>query len=222
MIIKCLDEDNKILNQKIDNLGKEILELKNDKKELNELIKSLEEKKNDVANKKINALFDDKFEKIENPWTKEIDPIQKSFHYILKEEDYFAQKNTTHCTIIKSKHRFESNKIYMLAYNINYIKNRFRIGFGSFEHGSRLQDKISVGLTNEGLFIQGEKRSDIKLKTNNKEIIFVLNLKEIDKNFELFIDGKSYGKFNFNLDIIYGIAAFEFGSVKINTYRNIN
>ena len=79
MIIQCFVEDNKILIQKIDNLEKEILELKNDKKELNEIIKSLEEKKNDVANKTINALFDDKFEKIENPWTKEVDPIQKSF-----------------------------------------------------------------------------------------------------------------------------------------------
>ena len=140
----------------------------------------------------------------------------------MKEEDYFAQKNISHCTLIKSKHKFENNKIYKLVYNINFIKNRFRIGFGSFEKGSRLQDKNSVGLTNEGLFIQGEKRSDIKLYTNNKEVIFVINLKETDKNFELFIDGKSYGKFNFNLDIMYGIAAFEFGSVKINTYRNIN
>ena len=225
MIIQCFVEDNKILIQKIDNLEKEILELKNDKKELNEIIKSLEEKKNDVANKTINALFDDKFEKIENPWTKELDPIQKSIPYILKEEDYFAQKNTSHFSLIKSKHKFENNKIYKLTYNINFIKSSFRIGFGSFEgasRSSRLKDKNSVGLTNEGLFIQGEKRSDIKLNKDNKEIIFIINLKEINKNFELFIDGKPYGKFNFNLDIMYGIAAFEVGSVKINTYRNIN
>ena len=64
--------------------------------------------------------------------------------------------------------------------------------------------------------------SNIELKKSNKEITFIINLKEKEKNFELFIDGKSYGKFIFNLDIIYGIAAFQDGSVKINTYRSLN
>ena len=46
VIIKCLDEDNKILIQKIENLEKEILELKKDKNELNEKNKSLGDKNN--------------------------------------------------------------------------------------------------------------------------------------------------------------------------------
>ena len=48
-------------------------------------------------------------------------------------------------------------------------------------------------------------------------ILFIINLKQSQNNFELFIDGKSFGKYNFNLEIIYGIAAFEHGSVIINT-----
>ena len=169
-----------------------------------------------------NIFNDDKFELIENPWTKEVDPNRKKFNFILEEGDYLAKTNNITIDSIKSMHKFESNKIYKLIYNINYIKRDFRIGFGDFGNCyNRLKEKGSVGLTNEGLFIEGEKRSNIKLNADNKEIIFIINLKGKEKKFELFIDGKSCGVFNFNLDKIYGIAAFYEGSVKINTFKTL-
>lgn len=222
MIIKCLDEDNKILIKKIHNLEKEISELKNDKKEMAKKIKFLEDNYSSNIPQKKNDFNDGQFEVIENPWTKEIDPRKKKFDYILQKGDYLAQRDKGDILIsMKSKHKFEIDKIYKLIYNINYIRGRFRIGFGDFgKCVSRLVEEDSVGLTNGGLYIDGEKISDIKLNINNKEVIFIINLKEKQKYFELFIDGKSYGKFNFKFDVIYGLAAFCYGSVEINTFRN--
>ena len=225
-IITVLDENNKILTKKIDSLEKDMLELKNDKKILNEKIQSLEDKiKNNNIPQKINGLYDNKFEIIENPWTKELDKDCKKFEYTLKDGDYLAQSNNNFFNIysLKSKHKFEINKIYKLIYYIKFYNGSFRVGFGDFGlFNKRLKEKGSVGLTNEGLFIDGEKKSDIKLNTNNKEIIFIINLKEKEKYFKLIIDGNSCGKFNFNLDIIYGIAAIGTGSVKIKTYRSVD
>ena len=222
-IIKCLDENNKILIKKIENLEKEISELKNDKKLLNEQIQYLKNK-NNITHQKTNVISEKEFEIIENPWTKELYKECKIFEFTLKDKDYFAERSKGFIVrTIKSKHKFESNKIYKLIYNINYLNCDFRIGFGDFgKCSSRLKEKGSVGLTNEGLFIDGIMESNIELKKSNKEITFIINLKEKEKNFELFIDGKSYGKFIFNLDIIYGIAAFQDGSIKINTYRSLN
>ena len=97
-----------------------------------------------------------------------------------------------------------------------------RIGFGNFGEGcGRLKEKDSVGITSEGLFIDGTKVSkNIFLDKSNKEIIFIINLKE--KVFELYIDGKYVNKFNFNLDNIYGLAAFRRRSLRIKTFRAVN
>jgi len=108
-----------------------------------------------------------------------------------------------------------------LKYLINYKNKRFRIGFGDFcEKNYRLQTKNSIGLTDEGLFVEGKKYENIKIESNIKEIIFIINLKENPKYFELFINGKSYGIFNFTIDKIYGLAAFRCGSAIINTSRS--
>ena len=222
-ILVNLSENNNSLLEKINSLEKEVSNLKNENKELNEKIQSLEEKNENNIEQKINKL-EDKYEEIDNPWTREKDPNIDAFDYILKYDDYFAQKNNAqHLDLIKSKHKFINNKIYKLKYNISYQYGRFRVGFGNYcKNSSRLMDKDSVGLTNEGLFVQGKnyKNLKIQIKSNTKEILFIINLKENPNNYELFIDGKSFGKYNFNLEIIYGIAAFENGAVEISTLRS--
>ena len=124
---------------------------------------------------------------------------------------------------VKSKLKLEKNKIYKLKYNISFIDDDFRIGFGDFGTlDYRLKEKGCVGLTNEGLYINGIMVSNIMIKKKNKEIIFIINLKDKLYNFEVFIDGKNFGKFEFFLDTIYGLAAINEGSIKISTLRRVN
>ena len=79
---------------------------------------------------------------------------------------------------IRAKHQFESYYIYKVTYSI-YFDNDMRIGFGNFaKNNGRLKEKDSVGITSEGLFIDGTKVSkNIFLDKSNKEIIFIINLK---------------------------------------------
>ena len=204
-------ENNKNLTEKINFLEKEISTLKNDKIILNEKIQTLQEKNKNIQNE---------FEEIENPWSNEKDFESKNFDYILKSGNYYAEHSNDTRYFIKSNHKFMNNKIYNLKYDIDYKKSDFRLGFGdSCKTGFRLKAKDTIGLTNEGLFVQGKHFKDIKLKPENKEIIFIINLKEEQRNFELFIDGSSKGKFNFKLDIIFGLAAICYGSIKIQTFR---
>lgn len=217
MIISNLQKENKEKDEKINKLYQE---LNNLKFEIDNISKKLKEltKINNQLDKHI------KFEEIENPWSKEIDKVgNNKFWYILKEDDYYAEKNEESLSLytIRAKHQFESNYIYKVTYSI-YFDNDMRIGFGNFGKGNgRLKEKDSVGITSEGLFIDGTKVSkNIFLDKSNKEIIFIINLKE--KVFELFIDGKYANKFNFNLDNIYGLAAFRRGSLRIKTFRAVN
>ena len=148
VIIKCLDEDNKILIQKIVKLEKEILILKKDKNELNEK-NNFSGDKNNINNLQDKNIFiDDKLELIKNPWTKEVDPNRKKFNFILEEGDYLAKTNNITLDSIRSMHKFESYKIYKLIYNINYFKRDFRIGFGHFgncfkKHITRIKNFFS-------------------------------------------------------------------------------
>jgi len=103
----------------------------------------------------------------------------KEFDYILKEKNYLIQRNSIKLRSIKSKHKFEKNKIYKLKYDISIINDNFRVGFGDFGNcNSRLKEKGSIGLTKEGLYIEGNKVSEIKIIKDNKEIIFIINLKD--------------------------------------------
>ena len=96
------------------------------------------------------------FIKIDNPWTKEIEKGKSEFEYIIKDGNYYAQKNKGFIRSIKSKHKFEKNKIYKLIYNISFKEEDYRVGFGDFgENRNRLKEKGSVGFTNEGLYING-------------------------------------------------------------------
>ena len=229
---------------------KEIKELKNviskcmlDMKQMNETIVNLEQKneylekeiimlkyKNpgELSNKKKicedigiktplgqNEPLINNFEEIENPW------MNEKKYYILENNDNLAiLNNAFQMYPIKSKYKFDKNKIYKLIFNISYISGKFRVGFGDFGlNNKQLKEKGSVGLTNDGLYIEGEKISNIKIEKENKEIIFLINLKNKQKYFVIYIDGKSLGLYNFNFDNIYGLASMHNGLVEIKTLR---
>ena len=165
----------------------------------------------------INISKIENFEEILNPW------IDENKKYILYNNDYLAELNNSYYMYpIKSKYKFEKNKIYKLIYNISYISGKFRVGFGDFGlNNKQLKEKGSIGLTNKGLYNEGEKISNLKIEKENKEIIFIINLKNKQKYFEVIIDGKYLGKFNFNLDNIYGLASMHYGLVQIKILRSL-
>ena len=237
-----LKNQNSELKEKIESLKEEkdvfLKEEKNNtlKEEKDDFLK--EEKNNTLEEEENNSLkegikntsynsnnsLDNLFEEIDNPWTNEKENFEKEFDYTLKNGDYYAERYNNACIYsIKSKFLFENNNIYKLIYNIKYIKGSFRIGFGDFgENKYRLKEEGSIGLTNEGLFINGKKIENIKLGKNNSEIIFIINLKERKNFFELSIDGNSYGKYYFYLNKkIYGLAAINEGSITIKTYKSL-
>ena len=220
--IKKMEENNKNLENKVNLLEKEISNLKNDKVEIKEDKHIINEKNIDINILENKELIN--FEEIENPWTDEKENDEEEFDYILKDKNYFAErKGSFSIKYIKSKLKLEKNKIYKLKYNISFIDDDFRVGFGDFGTlDYRLKEKGCVGLTNEGLYINGIMVSNIIIKKKNKEIIFIINLKDKLYNFEVFIDGKNFGKFEFFLDTIYGLAAINEGSIKISTLRSVN
>lgn len=160
---------------------------------------------------------EDGFVEIENPWTDE------NKNYILYKSGYVAELiNSYYMYPVKSKLKLDKNRIYKLIYNISYFSGKFRVGFGDLGlNNKQLKEKGSVGLTGQGLFNEGEKISDVKLQKENKQVIFIINLKNNQKYFEVFIDGKSLGKFNFDLEDIYGLASMHNGSVQIKTLRSL-
>ena len=227
--IQNLSNDNKILKEKINSLENELSQFKNgnslskensllkDNLIINENLLSPKENIN-ILNEKTDLKTD--FIKIDNPWTKEIEKDARKFEYILKDGNYYAEKKNGFISSIKSKHKFEKNKIYKVIYNISFKEEDYRVGFGDFgDNISRLKEKGSVGFTNEGLYIDGKKIKDIILKENNKIITFIINLKE-NKYFELYADEIFLGKFEFDLNNIFGLAAIDKGnSVAIKTFQ---
>ena len=183
--IENLSNDNKNLKEKMDSLENELTHIKNGNLKLNDKFQS-SQKNLSILNENMNNLIQS-FINLDNPWTNEKDTGSKDFEYFLKNGNYFAEKIISNFTrTIKSKHKFEKNKIYKLIYNISYIAGEYRVGFGDFgQNKRRLKEKGSIGFTNEGLFVDGKKIKDIKIKKDNKIITFIINLKE-NKYFELF------------------------------------
>jgi len=218
--IQNLSNDNKILKEKINSLENELSQFKNGNSfpKENSLINDVPKENINIVNEKKELETD--FIKIDNPWTKEIEKGESEFEYILKDGNYYAEKKVGFIKSIKSKHKFEKNKIYKLIYNISFKEEDYRVGFGDFGNNiSRLKEKGSVGFTNEGLYIDGKKIKDIILKENNKIITFIINLKE-NKYFELYADEIFLGKFEFDLNNIFGLAAIDKGnSVAIKTFQ---
>ena len=226
--IEELNEINQNMENRMNKLEQEILDLK--KNILNKKVE--QDRKDDYPEDKINLVKEvpsiiknlEGFEEIENPWTKELEKVNRDFDYILKEGNYYAEKHkkAIDTMYLKSAHKFEKNRIYKLIYEIAYINNRFRVGFGDFGVcNSRLKEKGSVGLTETGLYIDGEKVNNSKIEKYNKKVVFIIDFNENQKSFELFLDEKSLGKFNFNLNNIYALAVVNNGSVRIKTLRNI-
>ena len=208
---EILNNNNKKLENKIDCLEKEISNLKKDRMILNNNCQALK-----------GGILESKFEEIENPRTDIKEKYLVNFNYILKNENYYAERQEVWLRYIKAKYKFEKGKIYKLKYNIHVNLFDFRAGFGDFGIcDSRLKESGSVGLTNEGLYIDGMRRNpNIKIEKTTKEIIFIINLKDENNKFEIIIDGKSFGEYNFNLKEIYALAAINNGSIEIKTYKS--
>ena len=229
-INKCINkiEELNIINQNMENrinkLEKEIIDLKNNKLDKKDEIPQNNNIQIKEIPSKIKNLGEDLFEEIENPWTKDLEKINREFDYTLKEGNYYAEKykSFTNVLYLKSAHKFEKNRIYKIVYEITFIKDYFRVGFGDIgKCNARLKEKGCVGLTEKGLYIDGKCLNNSKIEKNSKKVVFIIDLKDNQKSFDLFLDEQSLGKFNFNLDNIYALAVVTNGSVRIKTLRSI-
>ena len=213
------------LNDKVTLQGNEINDLK-------EKIKLQEKEINKL--KKYNGILPDineDFKEINNPWSKEKFKYDdyKTFYYTLKENDYLAEKteNDNYIHMIKSMNQLKKDNIYKLVFETNYIKGEnFQVGFGDFNEAtfqSWLKVKFKcVGLTEEGLFIEGNKIDNVSINNNDKKYTFIIDIN--NKKFSLFVNEIKKGEFNYNFqENIYPLAAIRKigNSVKIKTYEKI-
>ena len=227
------------LNDKVTLQGNEINDLKekigsqgNEINDLKEKIKLQEKEINRL--KKINNILSDidgDFYEINNPWSKEKFKYDNytTFYYTLKENDYLAEKteNDTYMHMIKSMNELKKDNIYKLVFETNYINgNNFHVGFGDFNEATSqgwLKEKFKcVGLTEEGLFIEGNKIDNVSINNNDKKYTFIIDIN--NKKFSLFVNEIKKGEFNYNFqENIYPLAAIiKIGnSVKIKTYVKI-
>ena len=165
------------------------------------------------------------FKEIENPWTNQKFEYDNWFFYTLKENSYTAEKTEkdAYIHLIKSSYQFKKDKIYILEFIPNYIKGDFQIGFADFNQSKNrewLKYNNCVGLTNEGLYINGSNiNSNLKIK-NGVKIEFIIDISK--KSFILIIDGEKEGEFNFNFqgNIFAHAAIRNIGnSVSIKTFE---
>ena len=175
--------------------------------------------------------IDEDFKEINNPWSKEKFKYAdyKTFYYTLKENDYLAEKteNYSHIHMIKSMNELKKDNIYKLVFETNYIKGgTFQVGFGEFNEATShcwLKDKFKcVGLTEKGLFIEGNKIDNVSINNNDKKYTFIIDIN--NKKFSLFVNEIKKGEFNYNFqENIYPLAAIRKigNSVKIKTYEKI-
>ena len=212
------------LNDKVTLQGNEINDLK-------EKIKLQEKEINKL--KKYNGNLPDineDFKEINNPWSKEKFKYDdyKTFYYTLKENDYLAEKteNDSHIHMIKSMNQLKKDNIYKLVFETNYIKGEnFQVGFGDFNEATSqccLKCGKCVGLTEEGLFIEGNKIDNVSINNNDKKYTFIIDIN--NKKFSLFVNEIKKGEFNYNFqENIYPLAAIRKigNSVKIKTYEKI-
>ena len=168
--------------------------------------------------------FDNIFKEINNPWTTEI-LYHDTFLYTLKDNNYLAEKTKQngHINLIKSSYQFKKNKIYKLVFLPNYRDDDFQIGFADSSQSAQndwLKESFNcVALTNDGLYINGSKKSNLNLE-NGKKYEFIIDISQ--KSFILNIDEINAGKFNFNFqDNIYAHAGIRNtgNSVRIKTYE---
>ena len=129
--------------------------------------------------------------------------------------------------MIKSMNQLKKDNIYKLVFETNYIKGEnFQVGFGDFNEATFqcwLKVKFKcVGLTEEGLFIEGNKIDNVSINNNDKKYTFIIDIN--NKKFSLFVNEIKKGEFNYNFqENIYPLAAIRKigNSVKIKTYEKI-
>ena len=167
------------------------------------------------------------FKEINNSWTSERFNYSNCFYYTLKENNYIAEKtkNDNYIHLIKSSYQFNKKKIYKLEFITNYsYGGDFDIGFADFTESNSQpwlrSTNNCVGITNEGLYINGNKKGNFKIE-NGKKYEFIIDIEK--QNFILNINEIKVGEFNFNFqDNIYAHAAIRKigNSVTIKTYEN--
>ena len=165
------------------------------------------------------------FKEIQNPWTNQ--KFRNLFYYTLKDNSYTAEKteHNGYIHLIKSSYEFKKDKIYKLEFIPNYIKdNDFQIGFADFNQSKGrewFKDNYNcVGLTNEGLYINGTNINSNLIIKNGIKIEFIIDISK--KSFILNINGKNEGefKFNFQNNIFAHAAIRNIGnSVTIKTFE---
>ena len=222
-ISDCINIENNIkeintIKEKIDKSNEmdnfKITFIEENGEEVNKLLENIKEF----------GCFDNIFKEINNPWTTEI-LNHNTFLYTLKDNNYLAEKTKQngHINLIKSSYQFKKNKIYKLVFLPNYRDDDFHIGFADSNQSAQnvwLKNSFNcVALTNDGLYINGSKKSNLNLE-NGKKYEFIIDISQ--KSFILNIDEINAGKFNFNFqDNIYAHAGIRNtgNSVRIKTYE---
>ena len=182
--------------------------------------------------KEIIKLKGEDFTEIYNPWTTEKFQYNIDyFYYTLKNNNYLAKKTNNNAVIhlIKSSYQFKLDKIYKLEFTVNYKSGDYHIGFGDYNDMTKNawfknSNNKCVGLTNEGLFINGTNVNGGLKVENGKIYEFIINIKM--KSFELKINKVEAGEFTFNFDNnnIYALAGMRNigNSVSIKTFEKNN
>jgi len=222
-ISDCINIENNIkeintIKEKIDKCNEldnfKITFIEENGEEVNKLLENIKEF----------GCFDNIFKEINNPWTTEI-LNHNTFLYTLKDNNYLAKKTKQNgfINLIKSSYQFKKNKIYKLVFLPNYRDDDFHIGFADSNQSAQnvwLKNSFNcVALTNDGLYINGSKKSNLNLE-NGKKYEFIIDISQ--KSFILNIDEINAGKFNFNFqDNIYAHAGIRNtgNSVRIKTYE---
>ena len=89
----------------------------------------------------------------------------------------------------------QKGKKYKVDYYIDYFDGQFDVGFGDDQEGEMgwLRGDNLYGFTNDGIFINGKKNEDYKIKKENKKITFIIDLK--NNISEIFMDGRKLYNF---------------------------
>ena len=120
------------------------------------------------------------------------------FYYKLEENNSKATKISGEGTntICRGTKPLQKGKKYKLDYYIDYFDGEFDVGFGDDQEGDMdwLRGNNLYGFTNDGIFINGKKNEDYKIKKENKKITFIIDLK--NNIFEIFMDGRKLDNTN--------------------------
>lgn len=216
-------------DEKFDMIFKKLNDIMKENKELKERVNILEEKLKvyEKQNKNVDKSLNNTWKEICNPWVTETPPLISKNSYKLKNSNYLAEKNLFNGYIytIKSYQNLNLGNRYKIEFNINSPNgDDIQVGFGNPSKFTGWMKEInSVCLTNEGLFINKEKEDEKYKLMDNKKIVFLVDLKEKEKFFELYINETFINRYNFNFnnyETIFALAAIRKvgNSVNLKTY----